>query len=1190
MIGSLIGKRYRIDAEIGRGGMGTIYRAHDTLLERDVAIKVLSSAKLGTDGRARLLHEAQAVAKLAHPNIVTVYDAGETEGMPFIVMELANGKSLHEMGMLTIPQVLKIATQLCDALYYAHQHGTIHRDIKPENILIMHTDGRLTAKLMDFGMAHSIGSEHITEEGVIVGTTLYLAPELIQGKPATIQSDLYALGVTLYECSAGRPPFTGENMLAILSQHLHAPVVPASTFNDKIPPDFDKLLIKLMSKQPEDRPSSAQDIRGILEEIESRTLAPVSGIEFPLLDRIVRGRLVARTRELQEANINWQKAISGESRVLLISGEPGIGKTRFVREIMVAAQLHKASVLLGECYAEGDMPYAPIAQMIQGTDLNGLSNTQLAELITIAPVLNEKFPDIPPNPPLEPQASQQRLYDSVVEWCLELNKKGPLLLIVDDAHWADGGTLSLLRHLARRALRLKLRLLMILTYREVELDEALALNDVLHDLYRERLATRLKLKRLDRDQTRDLLAVLFAEEITPELLNGIYQETEGNPFFIEEVCKALVEDGKIYRKGTGWDRLGMDEIEIPQSIKIAIQTRIARLPDNVQETLRLAAVLGREFDFDILREVSNLNEEALIDALERAEHAQLIQEIRPVSIEPASGTSRFSFTHALIHSNLHESLSGIRRQRLHRQVAATLSKLKPDALEALAYHYLQAGDFELARAYSLRAGEHALVTFANREAEKHFHLVLELLGSDTEKARALSGLGKALYQQDRFGEAAKKWHEVIPIYLALGDFDQLARTYAWVSDAERQQGNIVEAIRIGREGLAAVEGKPVTVGLATLLRETSNACTMHAQTKAEWEENANFLRRALSISEELADIPGQAETLARLGFNLTLAPNPDMTGIELLEKAVRMSESASIHNTAELACNYLAQIEASILLDWPKAIEHFQRAIHHSQKMGSTAGEVFSLGLLASLYMQLGDLSEVDGLLDRGRHLLGLIDNTGAPALLLRICEAGLLHMQGNWETASRKLWEIIAETRQKENINYLIVASTTLAYCLLDEEGIEEGDRLLKEVRPFLDMANRPEDFYLIIVLSLKQKKLEQARDFLRKARRLAVPEAGRASLAFFQLEEALLAAGEKNWSKAFTDFAAATHTLADLGLIWDLAHAYSYWAEAYLNRGEPEDQKSARELIEKARSLYKKMGAKRNAAFLENKLQAIS
>ncbi|MCJ7585681.1 MAG: serine/threonine protein kinase, partial [Anaerolineales bacterium] len=302
MIGSLLHQRYRIDAEIGQGGMGTVYRAHDTLLDRDVAVKVLNSSGLGTEGRARLLREAQAVAQLNHPNIVTVYDAGETDGVPFIVMELATGKNLHDFGTLTIPQVISTARQLCDALHYAHQHGTIHRDIKPENILILRTDDRLTAKLMDFGMAHTIGAEHMTEEGVIVGTALYLAPELIQGQTATVRSDLYALGVMLYECAAGRPPFTGENMLAILSQHLHAPVVPPSTFNDKIPPDLDQLLIRLMSKQPEDRPDSADETRKTLEEIETHGVTRTPEVELPLLDRIVRGRLVARDHELEEAN------------------------------------------------------------------------------------------------------------------------------------------------------------------------------------------------------------------------------------------------------------------------------------------------------------------------------------------------------------------------------------------------------------------------------------------------------------------------------------------------------------------------------------------------------------------------------------------------------------------------------------------------------------------------------------------------------------------------------------------------------------------------------------------------------------------------------------------------------------------------------------------------------------------------
>ena len=164
--------------------------------------------------------------------------------------------------------------------------------------------------------------------------------------------------------------------------------------------------------------------------------------------------------------------------------------------------------------------------------------------------MRARFPDVPPNPPLDPEAEQQRIFESVVALCVGLAERAPLLLVVEDAHWADSGTLSLWRHLARRLRRS--RALIVATYREVELDEARPLHDVLHDFNRERLATRLKLARLTRDQTRDLLAAMLAEEITPEFLDGIYHETEGNPFFSEEVCKTLVESGKWYFASGRW--------------------------------------------------------------------------------------------------------------------------------------------------------------------------------------------------------------------------------------------------------------------------------------------------------------------------------------------------------------------------------------------------------------------------------------------------------------------------------------------------------------------------------------------------------------------------------------------------------------------------------------------------------------
>ena len=381
MIGTLLQNRYRLDAELGTGGMGMVYRAHDTLLDRDVAVKILNDSSLGTEGRARLLREAQAVAKLNHPNIVAVYDAGEVDSTPFIVMELVEGFSLRECPPQSLEETLRIAQQLCAALDHAHAHGIVHRDLKPENVMLLPSPSQgeprergaahgpgVRVKLMDFGLARTFDSR-LTTEGMIVGTVSYLAPEQALGQAIDGRTDLYALGVMLYELTAGRLPFTADDPIAVISQHLYAPVVPPSTYNSGILPALDTLIVQLLSKPPDDRPASASMVSQTLEQIGQpvsyRTIGCPTTEPVSLLARIARGRFVARQHEMTEAQRFWQQAAQGEGHVLLISGEPGVGKTRLARELMARAQITGATVLVGECFAEGSAPYAPLAQVIQ---------------------------------------------------------------------------------------------------------------------------------------------------------------------------------------------------------------------------------------------------------------------------------------------------------------------------------------------------------------------------------------------------------------------------------------------------------------------------------------------------------------------------------------------------------------------------------------------------------------------------------------------------------------------------------------------------------------------------------------------------------------------------------------------------------------------------------------------------------
>ena len=754
--GTLLNQRYRLEAEIGRGGMAIVYRGLDTLLERQVAVKVMSEAAApGTEGRARLLDEARNAAGLNHPNIVSVHDAGEANGFAFIVMELVEGESLHKRRPTDLGNIVTIAEQVCAALEYAHAHDVVHRDLKPENVLLA-PDG--TAKLTDFGLARSVASR-MTSEGMVVGTVFYLAPEVALGRVFDGRADLYALGVMLYELTTGRLPFLAEDPVAVISQHLHAPVVPPRARHPEIPPALDDLIVRLMSKDPEDRPASASEVLRALAQPDMLDKHAMPSAELSVLERIERGRMVGREQELQEARSLWSRVLSGQGQVLLITGEPGIGKTRLVRELVTQAEVSGGQALVGFSYAEGGGPYGPFRQIIREVLGNGLverldlPNFVLADLLTLAPELRPRYPDLPANPGANPEAEQERLFENLLIFHTVLSGRAPLLMVLEDAHWADSGTLSLLRHLARHTRRQ--RMMIVATYREVELDQARPLHEVLLDLNRERLATRLKLTRLGREETKELLAVLFAEEITPEFLDGIYRETEGNPFFIEEVVKELVESGKLYYEDGRWHRPRMAELGIPQSVRVAIQSRVGKLPPDSQETLHLAAILGREFDFDTLAQASEQDEDTLLDGLERAVRAQLIEE---VSTE-RGGT--FAFEHRLIPTTLVEGLRTLQRRRLHGLAAAAIEARHRDRFEALAYHYGQAGSAAKATEYLLRAGDRARALYVHQEAIDSYQQALELLKEAGEVERAArTSMKLGLTYQNAFDfQAARQAYE-----------------------------------------------------------------------------------------------------------------------------------------------------------------------------------------------------------------------------------------------------------------------------------------------------------------------------------------------------------------------------------------------------------------------------------------------
>src|SRR5712692_3544888 len=277
---SFVSGRYTVKRFLGEGGKKQVYLAHDELLDRDVAFALIKTDGLDETGRQRIKREAQAMGRLgSHPHIVSVFDMGEEGGQPYIVTELMSGGDVE--GLIEkapehrppLERPLEIGVAVCRGLEFAHSHGIVHRDLKPGNVWLTE-DG--TAKLGDFGLAVSLDRSRLTQAGMMVGTVSYMPPEQAMGSEVTPRSDLYSLGAMLYEMVTGRPPFVGDESVAIITQHLNVAPVAPSWHNPNTPPGLEALILRLLEKDPAKRPASAAEVRQALAAIDPS--APVAAV------------------------------------------------------------------------------------------------------------------------------------------------------------------------------------------------------------------------------------------------------------------------------------------------------------------------------------------------------------------------------------------------------------------------------------------------------------------------------------------------------------------------------------------------------------------------------------------------------------------------------------------------------------------------------------------------------------------------------------------------------------------------------------------------------------------------------------------------------------------------------------------------------------------------------------------------
>jgi tetratricopeptide (TPR) repeat protein/predicted Ser/Thr protein kinase len=1181
MIGTLLSNRYRIDAPLGEGGMGIVYRAYDTMLNRPVALKMLSPHLIGDEGVKRLLREAQAAAQLTHPNIVSVYDVIDTADTRLIVMEYVDGRPLAELIPMDVPRAIDTVTQVCGALQYAHARGIVHRDIKPENIVV--TAGG-TAKLMDFGLARSEGRSRMTQSGLIVGTVAYMAPEQVLGGTVDARTDLYSLGCVLYEALTGRKPFGGDDPFTVLSQQVNVTPVAPRWHNDAIPPTLDAVVMRLLAKDPAERYASATSV---IEALDLAASAPAGDVPEPgaapagtatrttLLEHIVRGKLVGRSAELAELREHLDRMLSGEGRLVLVSGEPGIGKTRLSEELAVYAHLRGARVLRGHCYEQDvGVPYLPfvesLRQLLQhsGDALQQLGD-RAADLARLVPEASRTRTD---GPALTPEDERVRAFEAAAQWVSLASAAHPLVFLLDDLHWADRASLRLLHHLARST-RTD-RVLITGTYREMELDMEHPLNDAISQMNRERLFYRLPLRRLSEEDTRALLSGLFDVETSQELAGAIHRETEGNPFFIEEVVKALVEEGKIYREGGRWQRLEIDQLEIPQSVKAAIGRRVQKASETSKRVLTIAAVIGREFDPDILVKISQLDEDAVLDALDEAVRLQVIRETKV-----GRGTG-YTFEHALIRQTLYDNLNARRRARLHQQVGEALEAMHgsrlDDHLEALAYHFGEAGTAAAEKGveYNLRAARKAAGLFALEEGERRIGVALELAEATGDSARQIAA------------------------YRELGD---LLLTFE-----ERQRAS--DAYERAVELLAARGAEPAEDALALYLRfaEASAAFGTDHVPKA-----AAYARAAVEIVSNQPDQPPKARALSLLAMH-------EVRGGDLQAGRAHAQEAIDLairlNDREELAKAYQAM---AALHRSSNEWDRFYDVVQKRRGLLGTTLTAVDATLYTDLiqsYLHAGNTSEAER---TAREFLKLAEKLRSPTAMFQASRwlGSALLEAGKWDEGLEIRKRGIELGRRIRGVEFvhgwnLAYGAQLLAFRGQDEQArawIAEVDALHYNVPPehhsprqvVMDYARRLEDrdlaarlmpvvereqprcmtCRLMFHLSMGATKvwlgnIPEAEKSLREARQI-VPEHPDTDVLFeIALLEARIADAKGDLDSAAQHVRDALRHSGDLSAVFGALYKQEA-AAILLRRRTPEDLTLARQLLDEALASYQSVGA---------------
>ena len=842
--GIRISNKYQIIRELARGSMSTVYLGRDIFNDKDVAIKILKSEN--TSNRVeeviRFHSEASTVSRIEHPNLVRILDVGNIllmymPSVHYIVMEHINGQTLQSLmnhQRLPLDLVLDIAVQICHALEHIHTLGIIHRDLKPSNIMI---DVSGAVKLIDFGLARIRELSDLKTIDEIIGTFAYLPPEQSGMVDWGIdeRSDLYALGIILYQMLTGILPYTGDSIISIVHQHIARVPTPPSQLDSSIPDIIEDMIFKLIEKEPGKRYQTAHGLLGDLERFRQGKKDFILGLNDTYTQLDYHTRLIGRKDEVAYLEHQYMNMLRGRGSVCLISGEAGIGKTRLAFELTERTELPGCCFISGKAYPGGNRtPYGALQEAIDlyikmfdhydDEKRKAIQNHMHRKLydhgriiLNFNPSSRQILGECAHLVDIDPAGENRRFRMAVGTFLLQLSiAENGMVLVINDLQWLDEGSFEILYELIRNIEQYPF--MVIGTYRNNEITDTHSLRAFISRSHEHFYPLHsIHLHRLARADMNSFISALLHEESQGmgEIPSLVYQKSGGNPFFCIEILKQLIDEKAIEFTGGGWliNKPVVNTIEISSSLIEVILRRFSLLTPIEKEILSYAAVIGKKFESSLLYRLDHTS--VFRDSFETLD-MQAISAIinKAISLNLLEcdilENRLLNFTHDRIREAFYLEIPKSKKKKLHYDIAIIIEELYTSSgrtIFDIASHFIESGDSSKILEYAYPAGIKAMENYANDNALHYFDITIKLLEkmnllSSTRYhdlwLKAMQARGEVYLTVGKYDDAIKLFNEIMPHMKT--DIEQ-ALLYKQICKAYLKKGDWVNTEKYGYRGL-----------------------------------------------------------------------------------------------------------------------------------------------------------------------------------------------------------------------------------------------------------------------------------------------------------------------------------------------------------------------------------------------------